>query len=339
MTLLFITHRINEEDDDLAFTIQWIETLKRFGVKVVVICVEKKVFHDQFPVYCLGGARGWRKILSALKFLKLIFSLKYDRVFMHMNPRWIVLGGWYWWLRRIPVYLWYTHYDTHIYLWLSEKIGKRIFVATKQSIPMYEGNPKKVVTGHGINTDFWFNYDKTITRKDKTQLLSVSRLSKSKRINIGIETLIYLPQDYTLTIYGRALDSDDQKYVKELKKLIENHHLQSRVFFKGSLPMLELRSVYPCYSVIINMAPETIDKTLVEAMSCGVFPVTTKRNAEAIGINSTPEGDSPKEVARFIEELPSFSEERERKLQEITKNKHDLERLVKKFLVYIEKGQ
>ena len=63
MTLLFITHRINEEDDDLAFTIQWIEMLRRFGVKVVVICVEKKVFHNQFPVFCLGGSKGFRKIL------------------------------------------------------------------------------------------------------------------------------------------------------------------------------------------------------------------------------------------------------------------------------------
>ncbi len=339
MTLLFITHRINEEDDDLAFAIQWIEMFRRFGVEVIVICVEKKVFHDQFPVYCLGGARGWRKVLSSLKFLKLIFTLKYDRVFMHMNPRWIALGGWYWWLKRIPVYLWYTHYATHVYLWLSEKIAKRIFVATRQSIPMYEGNPKKVVTGHGVDTDFWFNYDKTVIREDKTHLLSVSRLSRSKRINIGIEALTHLSEDYTLTIYGRTLDPDDREYLEELKILVESRNLQRRVFFKESLPMYKLLSVYPHYSVIINMAPETIDKTVVEAMSCGVFPVTTQRNAEAIGIGQAPESDEPEDVARFIENLPPFSEERKNKLQEIAKNNHGLERLVKKLLSYMEKGQ
>lgn len=339
MTLLFITHRINEEDDDLAFTIQWIEMLRRFGTRVVVICVEKKIFHNQFPVFCLGGSKGFRKILSTLKFLMLIFSLKYDRVFMHMNPRWIVLGGWYWWLRRIPVYLWYTHYAMHFYLWLSEKIVKRIFVATRQSIPMYEGNPKKVVTGHGVDTDFWFDYDSRIARYDKKHLLSVSRLSGSKRIDIVIRALTYLPKDYTLTIYGRPLDSDDREYLSKLKKLVESHSLQSLVYFRGSVSMYKLREIYPRYSVIINMAPETIDKTVVEAMSCGVLPVTTKRNAQAIGIDRAPESDDPREVARFIEQLSPYSEERKRKLQGIVKSNHDLEGLVKKFLSYIKDGK
>jgi len=339
MTLLFITHRINEEDEDVTFAIQWIEMFRRYGLRVIVICVEKKVFHGQFPIYCLGGAKGFRKILSVLKFFWLIHKLKYDRVFMHMNPRWIVLGGPYWWIRRIPTYLWYTHYTMHFYLWFAEKIVKRIFVATKQSIPMYEGNPKKIVTGHGIDTNFWFDYDPTIVRLDKSHLLSVSRISRSKRIEIALKALTFLPDYYTLTIYGKPLDSADEKYFDELKTLVDNNNLQPRVFFRGAVPMHQLRSIYPRYSVFINMAPETIDKTVVEAMSCGVFPVTTERNARAIGIPRAPADDTPEKVAQFIESLEPYSEERKKTLQRIAKNNHDLERLVKIFLSYIEEGK
>jgi glycosyltransferase involved in cell wall biosynthesis len=338
MTLLFITHRINEDDDDLAFTIQWIEMFRRCGVKVVVICVEKKVFHNQFPVFYLGGAKGFRKILSALKFLLLMHKLKYDRVFLHMNSRWIALGGIYWQVQGIPVYLWYTHYAMHFYLWFAEKIVRRIFVATKQSIPMYEGNFKKIVTGHGIDTDFWFNYDSSIVRQDKRHLLCVNRISRSKRIEIAIEALACLPEYYTLTIYGRALDASDAKYFNELKDLVRAKNFQSRVFLKGSVPMAQLRTIYPRYSILINMAPETIDKTVVEAMSCGVFPITTKRNAEAIGIPDAPEKDAPREIARFIEDVDSYSEKRKRDLQEIVEKKHSLEKLIKKMLKYIEEG-
>lgn len=339
MTILFITHRINEEDDDLAFTLQWIEMFRRFGMNVIVICVEKKKFHNQFPLYCLGGADGFQKIISSLKFIWLAGTLKYDRVFMHMNPKWIILMGWYWWIKKIPTYLWYTHYTNHFSLWLSEKIIKRMFAATPQSMPKYKSSPKRIITGHGIDTNFWFQYNKNIPRYDNTHLLSVSRISASKRIHIGIKALSHLPKEYNLTIYGRILDIDDEKYLNELKVIIEELGLQDRVFWKGSVPMKELREIYPLYSIMLNMAPETIDKTVIEAMACGVFPVTTNRNAEAIGLFSAPESDSPESVARFINNIGSYSEERNKNLQSIIKKNHDLERLVKILMSYIKNGK
>lgn len=339
MTLLFITHRINEEDTDLAFAIQWVEMFRHFGMEVIVICAEKKVFHNQFPVFCLCGSKGFRKILSALKFFLLIHRLKYDRVFLHMNPRWIALGGVYWRVKKIPVYLWYTHYAMNFYLWLCEKVVKRIFAATKQSIPMYENNPKKIITGHGIDADFWLNYDSNISRQNNHHLLCVNRISRSKRIEIALNALMLLPDDYTLTIYGPILDHSGEKYFNELKAFINNNKLQSRVFFASSAPMRQLRGIYPCYSVLINMASETIDKTVIEAMCCGVFPITTKRNAEAIGIFDAPENDSPKEIARFIKELSPYSEERKDRLQKIVKRKHNLESTVEKMLEYIKEGK
>src|SRR3989344_528131 len=109
-TLLFITQKIHQDDDDLAFVILWIKEFIRQGVNVQVICLEKGDFSafggdTPFPVYSLGKELGYGKLRRALRFLKLIFTLKYNRVFVHMNPEYFTLGGWYWWLKRKPMYL------------------------------------------------------------------------------------------------------------------------------------------------------------------------------------------------------------------------------------------
>src|SRR3989338_3874231 len=153
--LLFITQKIHQYDDDLAFVILWIKEFIKQGVNVQVICLEKGDWDGSFPVYSLGKERGYGKLRQALRFLKLIFSLKYNRVFVHMNPEYFTLGGWYWFIRRVPMYLWYTHYTTHVHMRLAGWLCKRLFAATKQSLPQYEGSPKKVITGHGIDVDFW----------------------------------------------------------------------------------------------------------------------------------------------------------------------------------------
>src|SRR4029077_9428208 len=100
--LLFVTQKIREDDDDLAFVILWVKEFIRQGFHVEVICLEKGAFDDSFPVHSLGKESGGGKIARALKFLRLIATLKYDRVFVHMNPEYITLGGWLWFVRRKP---------------------------------------------------------------------------------------------------------------------------------------------------------------------------------------------------------------------------------------------
>src|SRR3989344_8947726 len=184
MKLLFITQKIHKNDDDLAFTILWIKEFVKQGLDVEVICLEKGDFNNDFPVHSLGKEMGFGKLKRVLKFFQYIFTLKYDRVFVHMNPEYITLGGWFWFLRRIPVYLWYTHYKTHIHLKLSGIFCKRIFAATKQSLPQFDDNEKKVVTNHGIDVDYWIlGYNSELKNEDvRYNLLSVHRICRSKRL-------------------------------------------------------------------------------------------------------------------------------------------------------------
>lgn len=332
MKLLFITHKIHENDDDFAFAILWIKEFIHQGFEVEVICLEKRDFSGGFPVYSLGKENGASSLQAFLKFWKLIATLKYDRVFVHMNPKWVMAGSPYWYLKSIPVYLWYTHYTIHLPLRVSHWICKRLFGATPESMPQYNNDPKKVITGHGIDLSFWDRQVKPREdRRLKIDLLSVHRICRSKRLHLAVGALKFLPKEYNLTVYGRVLEQD---YYHEVKKLISELNLGERVHFMGSVPMPELRNIYGNYQIMINMAPETIDKTVIEGMYAGLQPITTKGNALAIGLPAAP-GDTPDAIADFILNYNLLPID---ELRRIVWERHSLEALVKKMGEYIRKG-
>jgi len=334
--LLFITQKIHQNDDDLAFVILWVQEFIRQGFDVRVICLEKRDFDNSFPVYSLGKENGAGKLTRILRFLKLIVSLDYDRVFVHMNPEYFTLGGWLWWLTRKPTYFWYTHYTMTFHVWLGGLICKRLFMATKQSMPQYEGSPKKIITGHGIDADFWIRDGELFAgnQNDEHKLLTVHRICRSKRAEIGIRALSYLPERYSLCIYGRDVETD---YAAELRALVTNEGLGERVAFKGPLPMGKLREVYPRFRVMVNMASETIDKTMCEGMLFGVYPVTTKGNSIAIGLPVYPENDRPESVAAFIAG-GAWKQYNRAFLVDIVLKRHSLRSLITKMAEYIRTG-
>ncbi len=332
MKLLFITQKIHEKDDDLAFTILWIKEFIAQGVEVEVICLEKGEYHDTFPVHSLGKENGTSKVQQIMRFLKLIRTLQYDAVFVHMNTEYITLGGWYWWLMRKPIYLWYTHYKMHIHMRISGWLSTRMFAATKQSLPQYEGNPKKVITGHGIDIDFWnTQIIEDQNNRDAKKLLTVHRICRSKRLELVIKSLKHLPKEYTLDVYGRDVEQD---YAQEMRALVAREDLKDRVFFKGPVPMPELKKIYGTYRLMVNMASETIDKTMLEVMLFGMYPITTKGNSEAIGLPVSIEHDDPKEIAAFIlsEKWKQYDSAY---LKNIVVQQHSLSSLIKKMNMYI----
>ncbi|OJI07337.1 hypothetical protein BK004_01225 [bacterium CG10_46_32] len=332
-SVLFITQKIHENDDDLGFVILWVKEFIKQGVDVKVICLEKGDFNNSFPVYSLGKEKGYGKVRLSLRFLKLILTLKYNRVFVHMNPEYFTLGGWYWFLKRIPMYLWYTHYTMHVHLRLAGWLCKRMFAATPQSLPQYNGSPKKIITGHGIDLVFW-GAALSENRQPPEKLLSVHRLCRSKRLELGIRALKHLPDEYSLTVYGRDVEKD---YVQELHNLVSTEGLSERVEFKGPVPMHELKAVYQGHRIVVNMASETIDKTMLEAMLFGMYPITTKANSQAIGLPVSIEHDDPKEIADFI--LSKKWEQYDATyLQNSVKERHSLASLIRQINEYIKPG-
>lgn len=337
MRLLFITPKIHEHDDDFAFASLWARAFADAGFDVSVICLEKRDSTLAMPVHSLGRERGWPTWRSFLEFQNLILTIPHDRVFVHMNPRWLAAGAWYWRLRRTPTYLWYTHYTRPLSLKIAATIAKRMFAATPDCLPQYNDDPRKVVTGHGIDTVFWETAEQAETvREPATHLLAVHRISRSKRLDLTLRALALLPPEFTLTHYGRALDPrSDPPYETEIRRLLDDPRLRGRVRLMGSVPMPELRGVYPRYRTLINLVPDTIDKTVLEGMYCGLTPVITRGQAKAIGYPDAPRDETPEAIAEFI--LGMRMKPRE-ELQRIVRERHSLPALVEKMGAYIRPG-
>ncbi|MFA6523237.1 MAG: glycosyltransferase [Candidatus Peribacteraceae bacterium] len=329
MRLLFITQKLHGQD---SFGIHWVREFRRQGFDVTVLCLEDLVSPLEFPVLSLGKEIGIGKVGQVIRFFRHIVTARYDRVFIHMSPVWGLLGAWWWVPCRIPVYLWYTHYKNSCSFRVTASFAKRLFCATSQSMPTYEGSPKKVVCGHGIDLSVWPKRENK--SEDPRSLVAVHRLSRSKRVELLLRALTLLP-GYRLDIFGIAAEPD---YVAELKALTKELGLDRRAAFHGTVPLHLLPQVYSMHRLILNEASETIDKTMLEAMTCGCYPVTTKRNAEAIGIPFAPEEDTPEAIAAFVtehaERLPMNPEE----MYNVVKERHSLEGLVRKMGEYIRSG-
>ncbi|HWQ99432.1 MAG TPA: glycosyltransferase family 4 protein [Candidatus Methylomirabilis sp.] len=337
MRLLFITPRIDERHDDLAFASLWAKAFADAGYEVTVIAGEVGTHTLSLPVHSVGHEQGGSWLRSFLRFQKLVVSLKYDRVFVHMNTRWLAAGAWYWWMRRIPVYLWFTHYTRTASFRIGEICLKRMFAATKESLPQFEGDPRKIVTGHGIDTKFWDVPElPDAERESATHLLCVHRISRSKRFELVLKALALLPSEYRVTHYGKPQDpSQDPEYAAEIDGLVSSLGLKDRVRFMGAIPMPELRKVYPHYRAFINLVPRTIDKSALEAMYCGLTPVMTRGHSDAIGYPDAPFDDSPEAAALFIK---TMTMKPRAELRRIVEEGHSLKRLVEKMSVYIRPG-
>jgi glycosyltransferase involved in cell wall biosynthesis len=144
-----------------------------------------------------------------------------------------------------------------------------------------------------------------------------------------------LLKGYTLDIYGIEAEPS---YVAEIKTLAYQLGVKDRVTWHGTIAMKELPSLYAHHHLILNMASETIDKTMLEAMTCGCYPVTTKKNAHAIGIPAAPAADTSMEMAEFIDQYASKAPISADEMYAIVTKKHSLEALVTKMDAYIKSG-
>jgi len=344
MRLLFITQKLHGQD---AFGVLWIDEFRKQGYEVEALCLEWRQHESEatlgrqidFIVHSLGKEGQNSKLAQIFQFLRLIASLKYDRVFIHMTPVWGVFGAPVWIARGTPVYLWYTHYKMQLGLKMLGWYGKRLFCATPQSLPQYpsassgQAAVKKVVVGHGIDLSYWPMRPNAAS--DSKKLLIVHRLSRSKRVELSVRALQQLP-GFSIDIYGIEAEGP---YVSELKVLVQSLALEDRVHFHGTISAKDVPALYTRHKLILNMAGETIDKTMLEALTCGCYPVTTKRNAEAIGLPYSLETDTPAAIADFVKTHHVGVPLKPDEMYTIVRKGHSLEALVEKMDHYIRQGK
>lgn len=265
MKLLIVTQAVDVQHSNLGFFVRWIAAFAEHCEEVTVIANEvgRYSLPKNVTVFGLGKESGSSRLARYVKYFALIvwFSSRYDTVFCHMNPEYVIAGSWWWRLTGKKIVFWYMHKSVTARLKLAEQIADVIVTASPESFRLPS---KKVhVVGHGIDTDI-FRPDPSVVRG--THALSVGRLSKSKRHDKAID--IAAEQGIGLRIAGEGPEREFLEQYAQSRKV--------RVTFLGGLTHMQLRDEYLRAALFIHTSETgSLDKVLLEAMACGT-PIKTE---------------------------------------------------------------
>ena len=264
MKLLITTQTMDERDPVLGFFVRWIEEFAKHVGHIEVICLTEGTYKlpANVCVHSLGKEKGVSRVKYILNFYRYIWRLRhdYDTVFVHMNPEYVVLGGFFWRLWNKRIALWYTHKSVDLKLRVAAHMADIILTASKESFRLASKNVR--VMGHGIDTDF-FSPDTQVVRGD--WILSVGRLMKSKRHDLAIQKA---KQD------GRALRIAGEGPERTSLGVLASE-LNVKAQFLGALTQTQLRDEYRTAAYFIHTSETgSLDKVVLEALACGL-PVRT----------------------------------------------------------------
>jgi glycosyltransferase involved in cell wall biosynthesis len=276
MKLLICTQSVDLDDPVLGFFHAWISEFARKVDSIEVICL-RQGRHDLPPnvrVHSLGKEAGAGRLRRAARFLGLVMRLRYDAVFAHMNPEYVIAGGPWWRLFGKEIGFWYAHGAVTGRLRAATFFADRIFTSTPQGYGLQ--STKLHIVGQGIDTA---RFSPGQTDAPAFSLVSVSRVSRSKDIAMGINVVAMLKSRgmaARLEIVGAPLTESDHTYLRELEQLVKDKDLTEAVSFRGAIANAELPVELRKHRFLINAYQnKSLDKVLLEAMATGVIPVSS----------------------------------------------------------------
>jgi glycosyltransferase involved in cell wall biosynthesis len=287
MKLLILTQKVDINDDVLGFMHGWIIEFSKYYEKITVIALGVGEYNlpDNVKVLSLGKEKGESKLKYIINFYKYIWQERknYDAVFVHMNQIYAVLGGLFWRLDRKKIGLWYAHKSISISLRIAEKIVDVIFTPSKESFRLIS---KKInITGHGINTDI-FKPVLNIEKNKKFKIITVGRISPIKDYKVLIEAINIITKqgiEVDVKIIGGPGTPEQEKYFINLQKIVKEKKLNTIVNFVGSAPYREVANYFQSADLFINMSRTgSLDKTILEAMACGVITLSSNDSYKEI---------------------------------------------------------
>ena len=342
--LLITTQKVDNNDQLLGFFIDWINRFAQKFNKITVLCLEKGEFvlPNNVRVISLGKDRGASKLKQLSTFYFLLSTLRndYDAVFVHMNPIWVVLGGFWWRIMRKKIFFWYTSGGVTAKLKLAEKFANVIFTASKESFRL--PSEKVIVTGHGIDTELFKPYLERLNLKDgvsrfnleEIKILSVGRIAPVKNYETLVDAAKILKDEgvsFVVTIIGEAPLVKDKKYEESLKFKVKSLKLEESFYFTGKVNHVDLLRYYQENDIFVHLSKTgSLDKTILEAMACGMKVLSSNDSAKAfLSSEFLFNGDDPTDLANKI--VTARDSELSSKLREYVVNNHNLDNLINKI--------
>lgn len=305
--VLFITQAVDPEDRVLGFVVHWLQSL-RSRLQLHVVCLKKGsgVPHDMH-IMSLGKEQKKSRLQYVLRLGYAVWHERntYETVFVHMNPIYIVLCGWFWKLQKKRIILWYNHRDANWLAKVAYVLSDQLLYTSQFSY--FAGKKNTYIMSAGIDTEL-FTGD-CVSRVPQ-RWLCVGRISQIKRPELiikAVEHLISLGQPITLDVLGDRTDRESA-YYDDIKKLISGC---SGIRLLPGVPNEQLPAIYAQYDGVINATVSgSLDKTILEAMACG--RVVCAANRSLLEILSAPFSfteDSQESLEAALSAIGTASEE------------------------------
>lgn len=344
MRLLIVTQTVDRNDPILGFFHRWIEGFARECESVEVICLKKGEYDlpPNVTVTSLGKESGGSRWRYVARFVREIVEKRdrYDAVFVHMNPEYVVLGGLLFRLMGKQIGLWYTHGSVTSALQVATQLSHVIFTASPESFRI--PSKKLQIVGHGITIPSAIKSEYELHRP--LELITVGRISRSKRLDLILAALGSLRErglDASLTIVGNAQDEDGRTFENELRDAVATESL--KVTFAGPMPHGEVAESLQAADIFVS-ASETggLDKALLEGLAVGLPVVTSSRAARSAleSFGDTIAEPSGEAIAARIEDLIGLvTDERHRQGslgREYVLREHSLDALIPRICLPYE---
>lgn len=341
MKLLFITQKVDLDDDILGVYHSWISKLAQKFTKVLVVCLYKgkTELPDNVEIFSLGKESGPSRFKYVFNFYKYIWNLRndYDTVFVHMNPIYVVLGGLFWKFYGKKISLWYNHPMGNFMAKVGIALADDVFCTSDYAFA-YKYKKTKIMPV-GINTDLFKPMPGI--EKNSNRILFLGRISPIKKIEYLVESVKILDNrgvNFKLLIVGSPASEKDKGYESKLKNISTSLVSKGKVRFLSGVPNHKTVSLYSSSSLFINLTPTgSFDKTTLEAMACRTLVLVSNDvfksffSPEVQQICMFKE-DSVNDLADKIEFILALSSEKKQELsahlRQVVIEHHDLNDLV-----------
>lgn len=285
MKLLIVTQALDKQDPVLGFFHAWVLEFAKHTEQLTVFAL--RVGEYDLPAHVtvvslrVGGKNRLRTILI---FIRELYARRasYEKVFVHMNTEYVLLGGLLWRLLGKRVVLWYTHKHVGLRLRIASLLVHRILTASPESLRLR--SKKVLVMGHGIAMPEASS--KTALPDSVMRIVTVGRVAPAKRVRELIRACGVLHAKnvpFTTSIVGVPATAMDEEYAQELTQELAQAPYKEQVRFTGAVRHEDLPQVLAKADVFVNLSlTGSLDKAVLEALIMRVPVVSTNEAFESL---------------------------------------------------------
>ena len=281
MRLVVLTQVVDADHPALAQTVDILEALSRRCDEITVLC-DHVGRHDLPANVHLAPFGTSSRIGRGLAFERLLWGQivprerRPDAVLAHMIPTFLTLAAPLCRPLRVPLGLWYTHWNADRSLRLATRLADVLLSVDRRSFPL--ASPKVRGIGHAIDVRRFPPPEGPKLHGGPLRLLALGRMTAWKGYTTmlaGLELATAQGLDATLEIRGPALTPSEREHLTELQELVAGSPiLRERVALEPPVSRDAIPALLGASDVLLSATQpeksETLDKVVYEAGAAGV---------------------------------------------------------------------